>query len=81
MAQDTLTAAWRALQARASETRAVPLRALRDADPARGTRFAQEAVGLYLDYSRQRIDDDGLHLLASLADAGFSSSQRFNHLT
>ena len=69
MAHDNLTAAWRALQARATETRAVSLRALRDADPARGSRFAREAAGLYLDFSRQRIDDDGLHLLASLADA------------
>jgi glucose-6-phosphate isomerase len=69
MAHDNLTASWRALQARATETRAVSLRALRDADPARGTRYAREAAGLYLDFSRQRIDDDGLHLLASLADA------------
>ena len=69
MAHDNLTAAWRALQARAAETRAVTLRALRDGDPARGSRFAREAVGLYLDFSRQRIDDDGLRLLASLADA------------
>jgi len=69
MANDNLTAAWRALQARATETRAVSLRALRDADPARGSRFACEAAGLYLDFSRQRIDDDGLRLLVSLADA------------
>ncbi|MEJ0084674.1 MAG: glucose-6-phosphate isomerase [Pseudomonadota bacterium] len=69
MAHDNLTAAWRALQARATETRAVTLRALRDADPVRGTRFSREAAGLYLDFSRQRVDDDGLHLLASLADA------------
>jgi glucose-6-phosphate isomerase len=69
MAHDTLTAAWRALQARAAETRSVSLRALRDSDPARGTRYAREAAGLYLDFSRQRIDDDGLHLLSSLADA------------
>jgi glucose-6-phosphate isomerase len=69
MAHDNLTAAWRALQARASETRDVSLRALRDADPARGTRFAREAVGLYLDFSRQRIDDEGLRLLSNLADA------------
>src|SRR5262245_12990244 len=69
MAHDPLTDAWRALHARASETRAVSLRALRDGDVARGTRFAREAVGPYLDFSRQRIDDDGLHLLASLADA------------
>jgi glucose-6-phosphate isomerase len=69
MSHDPQTAAWRALQARATETRAVSLRALRDGDPARGARFAREAAGLYLDFSRQRIDDDGLRLLASLADA------------
>jgi glucose-6-phosphate isomerase len=69
MAPENLTSAWRALQARATETRAVTLRGLRDADPARGSRFSLEAAGLYLDFSRQRIDDDGLHLLASLADA------------
>jgi glucose-6-phosphate isomerase len=69
MNHDNTTAAWRALQARATETRAVPVRALRDADPARGQRFAREAVGLYLDFSRQRVDDDGLRLLTSLADA------------
>jgi glucose-6-phosphate isomerase len=69
MAHDNLTAAWRALQARASETRAVSLRALRDAEPARGTHFAREAAGLYFDFSRQRIDNDALRLLVSLADA------------
>jgi glucose-6-phosphate isomerase len=69
MAHDNLTAAWRALQARADEIRAVSLRALRDADPGRGSRFACEAAGLYLDFSRQRVDDDVLHQLASLADA------------
>jgi glucose-6-phosphate isomerase len=69
MTQDNLSAAWRALQARATETRAVPLRALRDGDPARGSRFAREALGLYFDFSRQRIDSDGLRLLTSLADA------------
>jgi glucose-6-phosphate isomerase len=69
MSHDEQKAAWRALQARSSETRSVSLRALRDADPARGTRFAREAAGLYLDYSRQRIEDDGLRLLANLADS------------
>ncbi|HET7812210.1 MAG TPA: glucose-6-phosphate isomerase [Steroidobacteraceae bacterium] len=64
-----MAAAWRSLQARAGETRAVPLRALRDSDPERGSRFARDAVGLYLDFSRQRIDSDGLRLLLQLADA------------
>ena len=69
MSHDNPTAAWRALQARANETRAVTLRALRDADPERARKFSREAVGLYLDFSRQRIDGDGLRLLGSLADA------------
>src|SRR5689334_4780336 len=69
MTQENPSAAWRALQARATETRAVPLRALRDGDAARGSRFAREALGLYFDFSRQRIDSDGLRLLTSLADA------------
>jgi glucose-6-phosphate isomerase len=69
MNKESVIPAWRALQARAAETRAVTLRALRDADPMRGTRFSREAAGIYLDFSRQRIDDDALHLLASLADA------------
>jgi len=69
MNHDNLASAWRALKARATETRAVSLRALRDGDPERANRFAREAVGLYLDFSRQRVDDDALHLLASLADA------------
>jgi len=69
MTQDNQTAAWRALQARATETRPLSLAALRDADPARASRFAREAAGLYLDFSRQRIDENGLKLLAGLADA------------
>jgi glucose-6-phosphate isomerase len=69
MAHDNLFAAWRALQARANEIRAVTLRALRDADSDRAQRFTREACGLYLDFSRQRVDADALKLLASLADA------------
>jgi glucose-6-phosphate isomerase len=69
MPQENKNSVWRALQSRAVETRAVTLRALRDQDPARGTRFAIEAVGLYFDFSRQRVDGDGLRLLTSLADA------------
>jgi glucose-6-phosphate isomerase len=69
MTADNLISAWRALHARAAETHAVSLRALRDSDPERGKRFAIEASGLYMDFSRQRIDADGLRLLLGLADA------------
>jgi glucose-6-phosphate isomerase len=66
---DDSRGAWRALRSRACETRSVTLRALRDGDPARAQQFSREAMGLYLDFSRQRIDLDGLRLLADLADA------------
>jgi glucose-6-phosphate isomerase len=69
MTHDPLNAAWRAVLARAEESGNVSLRALRDADPGRSTRLAREACGLYLDFSRQRVDGDGLRLLCSLADA------------
>ena len=66
MDHDKLTSVWRALEARATQTRAVTLRALREADPARGSRFAREAVGLYLDFSRQRVDDDVMRMLVEV---------------
>jgi glucose-6-phosphate isomerase len=69
MSHDNLTSAWRALQEYAAETRAITLRSYRDADSTRGSRFACEAAGLYLDYSRQKIDERGIRLLAMLADA------------
>jgi glucose-6-phosphate isomerase len=69
MEHDKLTSCWRALEARANEIRGAPSRALRDADPARAERFSREACGVYLDFSRQRLDDDSLRLLTSFADA------------
>src|SRR5687767_7107264 len=69
MNEDDKTLSWRALSARAHEVRTVSLRALRDADAARAERFSREAAGLYLDFSRQRIDTEGLRLLCNLADA------------
>jgi len=37
-------------------------------DPARGERMTAEAAGLYLDYSKNRINDDTLKLLIELAE-------------
>jgi glucose-6-phosphate isomerase len=61
-------AAWRAL---ADRHRAIQSRHLRDLfadDPARGERMTAEAVGIFLDYSKNRIDDETLRLLVELAD-------------
>jgi glucose-6-phosphate isomerase len=60
---------WRAL---ADHLRGIEGRHLRElfaADPSRGTRMAAEAAGLYLDYSKNRIDEETLPLLLALADA------------
>jgi glucose-6-phosphate isomerase len=44
------------------------LRELFDEDPTRGERLCAEAVGLYLDYSKNRITDETLDLLLQLAE-------------
>jgi glucose-6-phosphate isomerase len=43
------------------------MRTLFAKDPHRGERFALEAVGIYLDYSKNRVTDDTMRLLLELA--------------
>lgn len=63
----TESAAWRALLALAGDARATPAAQRFAADPARATRYAAEACGLYLDYSKQCVDDAVLAALLALA--------------
>ncbi len=63
----TESPAWAALRAHALEMRPQTLRALFAADAARGARYAVEAAGLYLDYSKNLINDQTLRLLTALA--------------
>jgi glucose-6-phosphate isomerase len=60
---------WRALQRHFAEIGEKHLRELFAENPLRGAHFTAEAVGLYLDYSKQRITDETLHLLRELATA------------
>jgi glucose-6-phosphate isomerase len=60
--------AWNALAAHHRSVRELHLRKLFADDPTRGQRMTAEAVGLYLDYSKNRITDDTLKLLLRLAD-------------
>jgi len=60
--------AWKALEAHYAHARELHLRGLFAADPQRGTRFAVQGAGLYLDYSKNRITDDTLRLLFALAE-------------
>src|SRR5205814_4688143 len=50
------------------KVRQLHLRQLFDEDPKRGERMTVEAVGLYLDYSKNRVTDETLKLLVRLAD-------------
>ncbi len=60
--------AWKALAVHHRKIRRVHLRRLFAKDPTRGERLTVEAVGLYLDYSKQRITDETLGLLLQLAE-------------
>jgi glucose-6-phosphate isomerase len=48
--------------------RSRPLRDLFAHDPARGERMTAQAAGVFLDYSKNRIDDETLRLLIALAE-------------
>jgi glucose-6-phosphate isomerase len=61
--------AWKALVAHRQKLGTVHLRTLFSEDPGRGERFALEAVGLYLDYSKNRITEETLRLLLELAQS------------
>jgi glucose-6-phosphate isomerase len=60
--------AWKALEAHYKEIRERHLRDLFAENPKRGERMIAEAVGITLDYSKNRITDDTLRLLAQLAE-------------
>ena len=59
--------AWKALESHYQQLREVHLKQLFADDPRRGERLTAEAVGLYLDYSKNRITDETLKLLLQLA--------------
>jgi len=59
---------WKALEAHYKETRELHIRELFADDFNRGERMTADAVGLYLDYSKNRITDETLTLLLRLAE-------------
>jgi glucose-6-phosphate isomerase len=60
--------AWNALIAHYQNVRELHLRKLFADDPTRGKRLTIDAVGLYLDYSKNRVTDETLKLLMQLAE-------------
>ena len=60
--------AWKDLAAHYEKVRDLHLQKLFADDPRRGERMTSEAVGLYLDYSKNRVTDETLTLLVQLAE-------------
>ena len=60
-------AAWQALAGHYETMRGLQLRDLFADDPARGERMTAEAAGVYLDYSKNRVNEETLKLLIELA--------------
>jgi len=59
---------WKALQLLAKASKKVHLRKLFADDPGRAERMSAEALGIYLDYSKNRVTDQTMKLLLKLAD-------------
>jgi len=59
---------WKALESHYTEVSKLHLRELFAEDSERGERMSVDAVGLYLDYSKNRITDETLELLFRLAE-------------
>jgi glucose-6-phosphate isomerase len=60
--------AWRALEDHYKSIHKTHLRNLFADDPKRGERLTVEALGIYLDYSKNRVTDETLKLLLQLAE-------------
>src|SRR5271169_3003427 len=59
---------WQALKDHYLKVRDLHLRKLFEDDPKRGERMTAEAVGIYFDYSKNRITGETLQLLLQLAE-------------
>ncbi|WP_419929738.1 glucose-6-phosphate isomerase [Candidatus Poriferisocius sp.] len=62
------TGEWQALSAHREALDGVHLRDLFDRDPQRGERLVAETDGLLVDYSKNRLTDETVAMLAALAD-------------
>ncbi len=67
--QLTQRPAWKALQNHYKQIEPLHLRNLFADDPQRADRFSMEALGIYLDYSKNRITGETLPLLLDLAES------------
>jgi glucose-6-phosphate isomerase len=59
---------WAALQAHYQQIKNLHLRTLFSEDPKRGLTMTAEAIGLFMDYSKNRVTDETIRLLIALAE-------------
>jgi glucose-6-phosphate isomerase len=64
----TTLPAWKALQAHYKQIESVHLRELFAQDAERGRRLTAEALGIYFDYSKNRMSNETIRLLLELAE-------------
>ncbi|RDJ99613.1 glucose-6-phosphate isomerase [Paraburkholderia lacunae] len=77
MSNLTQSPAWQALAAHRDSLASTPIRELFAQDRERVERFSREAAGVYVDYSKNLINDDTIALLAALArQAGVEERRR-----
>lgn len=67
--QLTQRPAWKALQDHSQKVKPLHMRNLFADDPQRAERFSLEALGIYLDYSKNRIAGETIPLLLDLAES------------
>jgi glucose-6-phosphate isomerase len=68
--------AWQALERHYADVSTAHLRDLFAGDPRRGERLAQEHVGIYFDYSKNRVTDETMRLLVELAEESGVTQRR-----
>ncbi len=73
---ETKSPAWQALRSHYEQTKSAHLRQLFADDPKRAERFSVDAVGLHLDYSKNRITEETMRLLRALADEAKLAERR-----
>ena len=60
---------WKALKAHFEQFKDVHMRTMFAEDPERGSRFTLEAGGIFVDYSKNRVNAETMKLLVALANA------------
>jgi glucose-6-phosphate isomerase len=87
MTKPNLLPEWKALEAQARSAQKTHMRDLFKADSSRGTKYCIEAAGIYLDYSKNRVNSDTFDLLVNLLqNCGFEkmrekffAGEKINH--